>query len=39
VLKNLKNAEWKTIYGAAGIGGDIIAVGDIDGNTSAFKIN
>jgi outer membrane protein assembly factor BamB len=39
VLKNLKNAEWKTIYGAAGIGGDIISVGDIDGNTSAFKIN
>ena len=39
VLKSLKDPEWKTIYGAASISGDIISIGDIDGHASAYKVN
>ena len=38
-ITNFTKPEWKTIYGASAVKGSSIAVGDIDGHTSLFKVN
>lgn len=37
VLKNLGSKDWKSTYGAAGIRGNLIGVGDIEGNLRVYS--